>query len=154
MRRCFFPVLLLALCWATGSALSAAEPRVLKVLPHLLDQEGRHTLSPSLFDRDAYQAWLRARPERQSGIRYDVHWRPESTGEFQLKLEVLGRVEERQVKRRTIENKVTTSRAGARWSAIEFSGEEYQKFGPVVAWRVSVWQGDQMVAKYQSFLWE
>ena len=55
--------------------VSAADGKVIKVLPHLLDQAGRHSLSPSLFERDAYQAELRKHPEKVSGLRYDVRWR-------------------------------------------------------------------------------
>ena len=33
-----------------------AASKISKVLPHLLDKQGRHTLSPSLLERDAYQA--------------------------------------------------------------------------------------------------
>src|SRR5438046_2660532 len=53
----------------------AATGRVIKVLPHLLDEQGRHALSPSLYDRDAYQARLRQHPEHVSGIRFDVQWK-------------------------------------------------------------------------------
>ena len=46
--------------------------RVVKVLPHFLDLQGRHTLSPSLFERDAYQALLRKNPGQRSAVRFDV----------------------------------------------------------------------------------
>ena len=39
-----------------------AEAKISKVLPHWLDKKGRHTLSPSLFERDAYQAQLPRQP--------------------------------------------------------------------------------------------
>ena len=43
------------------STTDAARPgKISKVLPHWLDLQGRHTLSPSLLERDAYQAKLRA----------------------------------------------------------------------------------------------
>ena len=53
-------------------ASQAAEGKIIKVLPHLLDKKGRHTLSPSLYERDAYQAKLRTHPEDISALRFDV----------------------------------------------------------------------------------
>lgn len=38
--------------------------RVIKVLPLFLDTNGVDAISPSLFDRDAYQAELRKHPSR------------------------------------------------------------------------------------------
>jgi hypothetical protein len=144
---------LIALLLLTGAA-QAAEPKIIKVLPHLLDLNGRHTVSPNLFERDTYQAKLKANPDLQSGIRYDVHWRANASGKFVLKLELLGRVERGQINRRTIETPVTSKRTGAKWSALNFLGQDFKEFGPIVAWRVSLWQGDTMLARQQSFLWE
>lgn len=152
MPRIFIHALI-ALLLLTGAA-QAAEPKIIKVLPHLLDVNGRHTVSPNLFERDTYQAKLKANPDLQSGIRYDVHWRANAAGEFVLKLELLGRVEQGQVNRRTIETPVTGKRTGAKWSALSFLGADFKEFGPIVAWRVSLWQGDTMLARQQSFLWE
>ncbi|HAV63551.1 MAG TPA: hypothetical protein DCY13_14440 [Verrucomicrobiales bacterium] len=151
MRRAF--QILLGLLLA-GAVAQAADQRVIKVLPHLLDKEGRHARSPSLFDRDAYQVWLRDNPDEQSGVRYDVQGRAATPGEYVLKLELLGRVVQGRPLRQTIEEKVGSTRRSSRWSAIEFSGEEYKKFGQVVAWRVTLWRGDEMVARQQSFLWD
>src|SRR5206468_2182976 len=67
------PVVLFLSASALGA--EAATGRIIKVLPHLLDREGRHTLSPSLYERDAYQAFLRKNPERCAGLRFDVHWK-------------------------------------------------------------------------------
>jgi hypothetical protein len=132
----------------------AADFQVMKVLPHLLDQAGRHMVSPSLFERDAYQDWLRSNPDQQSGIRYDIHWRARKPGEYVLKLELLGRVEQGRPNRKTVEAKVSSESSKSRWSALSLIGDPYQEFGAIVAWRVSLWQGDQLLAKHQSFLWE
>ncbi len=137
-----------------GVASQAADFRVMKVLPHLLDKEGRHSISPSLFDRDAYQHWLRSNPVEQSGIRYDIHWRSAKPGEYLLKLELIGRVDKGRPNRKTVETKISSERPKSSWSALSLTGDEYKQFGVIVAWRVSLWEGDQMVARYQSFLWE
>ena len=80
--RVAISLLLLAVC----ASASAASGRIIKVLPHLLDLQGRHALSPSLYDRDAYQAYLREHPEKQSGIRFDVEWSAKAGPEEALKL--------------------------------------------------------------------
>ena len=74
VRRDFHLIVLMILL-LTGSGASAATGRVVKTLPHFLDLEGRNSVSPSLYDRDAYQAQLRLHPELRSGIRFDILWR-------------------------------------------------------------------------------
>jgi hypothetical protein len=32
-------------------------------------------------------------------------------------------------------------------------GDAYRKIGDVIAWRATLWEGDQLVAKQESFLW-
>ena len=74
MRR--FSIVIALGCLAGLSTLvEGAEGRVLKVLPHFLDLEGRYSTSPDFYQRDVYQAYLRAHPENRSGIRYDVQWK-------------------------------------------------------------------------------
>jgi hypothetical protein len=148
-----FPIILMALTFFAMSS-RAAEQRVIKVLPHFMDQEGRHANSPSLFERDAYQAWLRKNPEEQSGIRYDIQWQSFISGEYVMKLELIGRVADGVPKTKTIERTLVVKNSRRSWDAIRFEGEEFRAFGQVVAWRVSIWQGEEMLTKKQSFLWE
>ncbi|MGD1085598.1 MAG: hypothetical protein ABSA47_12735, partial [Verrucomicrobiota bacterium] len=57
MRRlCHF---FLLVCLFTARTGFAADGKVIKALPELLNTNGVASLSPSLFERDAYQAWLR-----------------------------------------------------------------------------------------------
>lgn len=147
------PAILMALFLSAVSS-PAAEQRVIKVLPHFMDQEGRHANTPSLFERDAYQAWLRKNPEEQSGIRYDIQWQSFISGEYVMRLELIGRVVEGVSKSRRIERTLVVKNSRRSWDTIKFEGEEFKAFGQVVAWRVSIWQGDALLAKKQSFLWE
>jgi hypothetical protein len=156
MRRpliVWIPVLLLI---ATLSA-SAATGRVVKVLPHYLDLKGRHSLSPSLYDRDAYQAQLRQHPEQRSGLRFDVLWRGRAAGATPLKLraELRGTAKGDLPSQMTLETEVKIGKSGAtsRWAKLTLAGEDYKKFGEVSAWRVTLWNGDQFVAEQKSFLW-
>src|SRR5262249_3609247 len=52
-----------------------ATARLVKVLPQLTDRQGRVALSPSLYERDAYQAYLRKHQEERGGIRFQVQWK-------------------------------------------------------------------------------
>jgi hypothetical protein len=135
-------------------AKTAMTGRVIKVLPHFLDLKGRHTLSPSLYDRDAYQAQLRAQPEQRSGIRYDVQWKAKVPGDAKLTLRVEMRSDARGKTPvlKTLEKEVKP-RGFSRWTSIPFTGDDYKKFGDVTAWRVTLWNGDKLIGEQKSFLW-
>ena len=144
-------LLALWLCSAAGAA--AASARIIKVLPHLLDRNGKHTLAPSLYERDAYQAFLRLHPEQRSGLRFDVQWKAPVLGKFSVRLELRGR----QGKESTTAVLASDPRQGglfSRWSALRLDGEDYRKFGELTAWRATLWDGDQQVSEQKSFLWE
>lgn len=139
---------------ATGVA-GPAQPagEVIKVLPHLLDAQGRHTISPSLFDRDAYQAELRKSPEKVSGIRYDILWKAKRTGDqpLTLRVELVGTFEGKEPRRRTLETVLESP--GKHWTRIAFTGEDYRNFGTIHAWRATLWAGETLLGEQKSFLW-
>ena len=149
-------ILLCLLICATGGAFSASAAigRVSKVLPHYLDAQGRHSLSPSLFDRDAYQAKLRNQPELRSGIRFDVNWRVRSvkTAQFKLKVELRGIAKGNLPQLKTLEQDVKGG-VGSRWTKLKLDGKAYQELGEVTAWRVTLWDGEQLIGEQKSFLW-
>jgi len=146
--------------WACALWLSLAVvhagggPRVYKVLPHFLDQEGRHTLSPSLYERDAYQARLRAQTNLISAIRFDVHWRAGTLPATSLKL----RLELRTARARDgspliLEEPLTGVRHRSGWSHLILSGDAWRRAGSVVAWRACLVADSGEVAELKSFLW-
>jgi hypothetical protein len=148
-RFLFFSCLLLAL------SSSAATGRVLKVLPHLLDTNGLHTLKPSLYERDAYQAFLLQNPDKCSGIRFDIDWK--SSGPvfdpLKLRIELRGIAAGDLPRARTLEQRVKGTGWLGRWTSLGLSGEDYRQFGEVTAWRVTLWEGDQLLSEQKSFLW-
>lgn len=153
MRRWLFPLMIFCSVLLVTSA-SAATGKVVKVLPHFLDLQGRHTKSPSLYDRDAYQAWLRRHPEQQSGIRYDVEWRAKGVqGALKLRLELRGIAQGNLPRQKTIETEVSTGHGGTHWSGVTLKGDDFKAFGEVTAWRVTLWNGDQQLGEQKSFLW-
>jgi hypothetical protein len=128
---------------------------VLKVLPHLLDLQGRHTVSPSLFDRDAYQAQLRRHPDQVSGIRYDVLWKARHVRNkpLTLRMELRGTYEEKHPRQITLETPLTVESSAKRWTGLALTGEEYRKFGVIHAWRATLWSGETLLGEQRSFLW-
>jgi len=154
MRRLLIvslPALLLA---AVISAPAATTGRVLKVLPHFLDLKGRHALSPSLYDRDAYQAQLRQYPKQRSGIRFDVLWKAQAAGGATLKLrvELHGIAKGAVPRQKTLESEVKSGRL-SHWTSLTLGGDDYKDFGDVTAWRATLWEGDLLVGEQKSFLW-
>jgi hypothetical protein len=150
MRR----LTLLLLCVAACCSAEGATGRVMKVLPHLLDLKGRHALSPSLYERDAYQAYLREHPEEQSGIRFDVQWKAKDTAPEALKL----RVELRGVAHGNLPKQLLIERTvkpgwRSRWTGLTLEGRDFQEISEVTAWRVTLWENSQLLAEQKSFLW-
>jgi hypothetical protein len=139
---------------AVALSASAATGKVVKVLPHFLDLKGRHTLSPSLYDRDAYQAQLRKSPEKRSGVRFDVLWRGRSVIQelATLRVELRGSAKGDLPTRTVLETQVLVTGTG-HWAQLTLDGERYQNFGEITAWRVTLWSGEQMIGEQKSFLW-
>ena len=144
--------------WVASCLITKANnPRtdILKTLRHLLDSQGRHSLSPSLLDRDAYQAHLRRYPEKVFGIGFDIQWKHRdrdpitgvlkleirhgdgyTIGEFTKSLD-LGLIKKRR----------------SQWHRIAITGKDFAHMGEIFAWRVSLWEGETELAHQESFLW-
>src|SRR5512145_1613270 len=101
-----------------GIGAEGASGRIKKVLPFYLDLEGRQSLSPSLFERDAYQAQLRANPEQVSALRFDVLWKGPRRTELTVRVELRGS-RSNETTRATIEAPLRYTGAGvfSRWSS-------------------------------------
>jgi hypothetical protein len=136
------------------SALGAesATAKILKVLPHLLDRDGRHTLSPSLYERDAYQAFLRKNPGQCSGLRFDIQWKAKRLAgtRLLLRVEIRGSKEAKPV---LLEQPAQPNHWYRHWSSVRLDGAAYRRVGEVIAWRATLWEGDRLVAEQKSFLW-
>jgi hypothetical protein len=137
------------------STAQAAEGWVYKVLPEFLDLNGRADLTPSLYDRDAYQNFLRKNPAKRSGLRFDVQWKAKGnpSGQLKLRVELRGVVQGDVPKQTTLELPVESGHRFSRWSSLTLAGDEYKAFGDVTAWHVTLWDGDKMLSEQKSFLW-
>jgi hypothetical protein len=130
----------------------AASAKVIKVLPHFLDLQGRHSISPSLYDRDAYQAKLRRTPKERSGLRFDIQWRSKEVAELRLRVEMRGG-REKEATTAVLETTAKHVAGFSKWTALTLSGEDYKKFGELDAWRVTLLDGNQVISEKKSFLW-
>src|ERR1044071_7230442 len=140
------------LCSALG--LQASSARIIKVLPHYLDHERRHSLSPSLYERDAYQAFLRNNPDKRSALRFDINWKAKRSGPEKLVLRIELRSSGRDLSQPIVlERTVRPARWFHTWSSLLLEGEEYQQFGQLISWRATLWKGDALVAEQKSLLW-
>ncbi|MGD0252033.1 MAG: hypothetical protein ABSC01_04995, partial [Verrucomicrobiota bacterium] len=69
MRRFLMILLLFAVLPAFADGIEKG--RIVKMLPLFLDLKGHDAISPSLYDRDVYQAYLRQHTNEISAIRFD-----------------------------------------------------------------------------------
>lgn len=124
------------------------------MLPQLLDQHGRHTLSPSLYERDAYQFHLRKTPSARAGARLAVQWKAKKVDWAKLTL----RAEMRcllgdKLHSVTMEKPAVKSGRFSSWSEFRIEGADYKTFGQIVAWRVTLLEDGRQLGQLESFLW-
>lgn len=134
------------------TAVGAESGKIKKVLWFYLDKEGRQSLSPSLFDRDAYQAELRNDPTKRSGLRFDVQWNAPPGADLVLRVEMRGSIGPTNTTA-TIQARVKKSGPFSRWTKAKLPDDQYRKLGELTAWRATLHQGDLQVAEHKSFLW-
>ena len=141
----------LAVIWSA----QAATGRVIKVLPQFLDLKGRNSLTPSLYERDVYQNVLRDHTNQCSGMRFNVQWKTkgEAAAPVKLKVELRGVAHGDFPKQLVIEKPVEPNGRYSHWAEIPLLGAEYKNLGRVTAWRVTLWEGTQLLGEQQSFLW-
>jgi hypothetical protein len=137
---------------AFSANANAAVGQVIKVLPQLMDKQGRHTLHPSLYERDAYQANLRKHPELCGGLRFDIHWKADKVALAGLKLRVEARGD-KNPKPLEIESPVERRPWYHRWTCVKVEGKPFENLGDLIAWRVTLWEGNTVVGEQKSFLW-
>jgi hypothetical protein len=141
----------LAVAWPT----QAATGRVIKVLPQFLDLKGHNSKTPSLFERDVYQASLREHTNQCSGMRFNVQWKTkgQATEPVTLRVELRGVARGDFPKQLRLEQPVKPGGWFSHWSAVNLVGEEYKDFGQVTAWRATLWEGSRLLGEQKSFLW-
>jgi hypothetical protein len=133
----------------------AATGRVIKMLPFFLDMQGRNELNPSLYERDAYQDFLRQNPEKCSALLFDIQWKVKGEAQAPLKLRLQLRGSARGSLARELVLEKVVERGGrySRWTGLKLEGQQFKDFGAVTSWRATLWEGDQLLSEQKSFLW-
>jgi len=151
VTRMTVTVIMILLC---SAATGLADGKVYKVLPQLLDKQGRHTLSPSLFERDAYQEFLHESPEQRGGLRFAVLWKARNVADESLtiRVEFLSAAGGSSAPK-LVEQTVKRPRFGRRWTYIQVGEKDAQNMQELLAWRVTLWAGKKEIAETRSFLW-
>jgi hypothetical protein len=132
----------------------AAEGKVCKVLPQFLDKKGRQSLSPSLYERDAYQFYLRKHPTLRTTLRVTVQYKARGL-DWQktiLRAELRGLLTN-SLQTITLEEPAKKTGFFGSWANFTLTGDDFKKFGELVAWRVTLWEGDKQLSEQESFLW-
>jgi len=147
----------LAVLGGLVSAMSApaATGRVMKVLPQFLDLKGRNSLTPSLYERDLYQATLLRETNQCSGMRFNVQWKAkgQTTAPLKIQVELRGVAHGDYPKQLVLEKPVEPGGRLSHWTVFDLVGEAYKDFGRVTAWRVTLWEGTRLLGEQKSFLW-
>jgi hypothetical protein len=125
---------------------------IVKVLPHYLDDEGRHSDGPSLLHRDVYQKKLRDEPELINALRFDIKWRGSGLGAETAKLRVEVRSSMAGVPTQVFEQSIESGGI-ANWTSVLVNAKEYKKIGKMESWRATLLVGDKVQAEKKSFLW-
>ena len=137
---------------AAGGAFTSG--RVLKVLPHLVDQGGRIALAPSLYQRDAYQALLRQHPEMVSTIQYDINCKVSGRTADTLKLRLSLRTSLRgETDPLILEAPIKRGIFGRSWQSLKVDPAVYRSVGNVIAWRAELLDGNTVIGSQDSFFW-
>ena len=146
--------IVIALLLAVAPATFAGQGRVIKVLPLYLDENGRDSLHPSLYERDAYQAILRAHSDQRFALRFAVQWKAKDVDWSKTRLVVETRgVKENTIVSRSIEYPLHKGGFFSKWANVDISGKNFGTMGELAAWRVTLWEGDNKLGEQKSFLW-
>jgi hypothetical protein len=145
--------ILLSLVVFVSVAAAGPAGKIIKVLPQYLDTEGRTTLAPSLYGRDAYQAQLLAKPELRGGLVFNVQWKSKSAASPRIFVEARGVVRNSVIQSFVWEKPVTRHGWFSQWETITVPAAHFKQLETLSAWRVTIWDGNQLLGEQKSFLW-
>ena len=136
-------------------SVQAGSVKIFKVLPHYLDKDGHNTLSPSLFERDRYQALLRLDQTKCSTIRFDVQWRNTLKNFDDLSITVEMRGTKTNSPTISFSEKISSRKSiWSKWTKIRIPEEDFKELEGLGAWRVMIKNGDEILKEERSFMWD
>lgn len=150
MRKILFLCILLVV-----TSVQAGSIKIFKVLPHYLDKQNRHSLSPSPFERDRYQSILRADIEKCSTIRFDIQWRNTLSDLENMSITVEIRGNKMGSEPVSFTQKLPSKKSiWSKWTKIKIPEETFHKMDGIGAWRVIIQDGEKTLQEYRSFMWD
>ena len=127
-------LVILFLLSSLSAAPAALNGRIIKTLPLFLDLKGRDAVSPSLYDRDAYQVFLRQHTNQISAVRFDVLWKASDIKHATLKLRAeLRGIGDGGMPSQAVLERQLTPKFFRRWTSLTLAGDDYKKVGEIVA---------------------
>lgn len=145
--------------------LPAAGRHLKKVLFFWLDEDGQYSQHPSMFERDAYQAYLRDNPEEIHGLKVAVLLSGSSgkleSSSLELKIQGPPGPEIKEPLEFRLELADKLDRKLRRWVYWDIdpvnaeASDEALKLLPesIVSWRLTLLDEGQPVDRLQSYLW-
>jgi hypothetical protein len=147
-------LLFLSSC-ATENTVSRGGFAILKVNRTLFDNKGYETKEVGELKEEAvYQYELRHHPELQRGARFHIKWKaPRGSAPFRLVLDVQGLTADNVSTRGTFTQDYPEHDGWAEWATMDISGKEFKRLGTIMAWRISLYKGDRVMAELPSGNW-
>jgi hypothetical protein len=81
-----------------------------------------------------------------------VQWNAATLAPLTLRVEARG-AKKLETTTVVVEKNVRKRGFFSRWTSLAVTGDEYNQFGELVAWRATLWQGSILVSEQKSFLW-
>ena len=93
-------------------------------------------------------------PHLRTSLRLEVLWKAKGVdwAKTKLRAELRGLLTN-SLQTVTLEEPVKKSGFLGSWAEFNIAGDEFKKFGELVAWRVTLWEGDRQLSEQESFLW-
>jgi hypothetical protein len=87
-------------------------------------------------------------------MRFDVLWKatPAPDETIKLTVDLRGTGTNSVPRIQTLETNVIPA-STRQWTELPLTGAAYRNLGRLVAWRVSLWNGGQLLGEQKSFLW-
>ena len=87
-----------------------------------------------------------------AGLRFAIQWKGPRSTSLKVRVELRG-AHEMTPTTAVLEETLGHGGLFSHWSELSLAGDDYKKFGDLVAWRATLWDGSQQVAERRSFLW-
>jgi hypothetical protein len=84
-----------------------------------------------------------------------VQWKTKGApaGPIKLRVEARGMIHGKTPEELALEKTVEPGGWFNHWTGITLSTNEFRKLGAPTAWRVTIWENDQLLGEQRSFLW-